>query len=896
MPARVSVTAVLVAHDGSRWLPTALSALATSTVTPARLVAVDTGSDDDSAELLRRATGDVLELPRITSYAAAVAAALATVPADTAWIWLLHDDCAPDPGTLAGLLRASALHPEAAVLCPKAVDWEAPRRLVEIGCSTDALGARSSGVEPGEPDQGQYDEVRPVLAVGTAGALVRRDLWDLLGGLDPALPLREDLDLGWRARAAGAEVLAVPTARVRHARAVTLGRRPLAGTARPADLDRRSALLLLLAHAPLRRLLALVPLLALSGLLRAAAALAGRQAREALDEALALPRVLGRPARLVALRRARRPTSPAQLGSAAARLRARAVAVLDRGGARAVPTLDEPSATRAGMLRRLGRSPAALIGGALLATALLATRDLLARGALAGGRLLPAPDGAGDLWDTYAATGEASTGALALLSVVAAGRPELAVDLLLLAAVPVAGAAAAWAAARVVGSRILQAWAGAVWALLPVATGAVAAGRLDAAATHVALPLLLVLGRRTSRAAPRTAGWAPAWQLGLALALVTALAPVAWPLAVGVLGAGALLRIAAGRPAQRPAARRRAQGCALALAVPVALLLPWSTGLLSARSLHGPGLVVPGLADPVLPAWHLLLLSPGGPGTAPLLLTLPLLLAALGGLLRTRRAPAAAAGWGLALLGLAAATALARTDVDGAGIWPGVPLDLAAAGMLLAALIGAEGLQGSLARSTFGWRQLSATMLVVAAAAVPLLAAADWVRRGADGPVQRTDPQPLPAYAVAELMAAPQQRALLLAERSDGVVTYAVSDAAGPRLGDPEPTLDAVVRDLLTPRGTPAAAAAARAGVVLVAAPGEGDLAEALDAQPGLDRQSGEGPPVWRVVPPAAPTPARPDRLGPLALALQALAVLVAGILAGPGRPPMRGLVRESRR
>jgi GT2 family glycosyltransferase len=81
MPARVPVTAVLVAHDGSRWLPEALSALASSTVTPARVVAVDTGSTDDSAALLRQATGHVLDLPRTTGYAAAVHAALAAVPA-----------------------------------------------------------------------------------------------------------------------------------------------------------------------------------------------------------------------------------------------------------------------------------------------------------------------------------------------------------------------------------------------------------------------------------------------------------------------------------------------------------------------------------------------------------------------------------------------------------------------------------------------------------------------------------------------------------------------------------------------------------------------------------------------------------------------------------------------
>ena len=46
------VTAVVVAHDGARWLPRLLSALADSTRPPDHVVAVDTGSRDETAQLL----------------------------------------------------------------------------------------------------------------------------------------------------------------------------------------------------------------------------------------------------------------------------------------------------------------------------------------------------------------------------------------------------------------------------------------------------------------------------------------------------------------------------------------------------------------------------------------------------------------------------------------------------------------------------------------------------------------------------------------------------------------------------------------------------------------------------------------------------------------------------
>lgn len=882
MPARVPVTAVLVAHDGSRWLPAALSALASSTVTPARVIAVDTGSTDDSGTLLRRALGDVLPLPRTTGHAAAVHAALAAVPAGTRWIWLLHDDCAPDPGTLSALLRAAAADPTAGILGPRVVDWDDPRVLVEMGCTTDASGARDPGAEAGEVDQGQHATPRRVLAVGTAGALIRRDVWDALGGLDPALPLfRDDVDLGWRANAAGHRVLVVPEARLRHARAATAGRRQVdCAAGSPAAVDRRAALQVLLAHT--HRLPFLLLRVLLVCVLRSVGRLLVRQPGAARDELVALTAL--NPATLRPARRARagtRTVPPAALRPLMAspwrRRRTRLTGWLERGRDRPVPALDEPAPSGGSRLRTHPGLALSLVLGALT---LVAVRELLGRGSLAGGRLLSAPPGARDLWAAYADTRDPALALLAAGATALLGKADLAVEVLLLGAVPVSGAVAYAVTGRIVRSLPLRLWAAAAWALLPAASGAVAAGRLDAAAVHVALPALLLAGQRL---AVRVAPWHRAFAFGLALTAIVAVAPVLWPLALVLLLGSALVRLAAVAAAQRQAAQDRALRAAVALSVPLALLLPWAPQLLDSRALlHGPGRIAPDLADPVLPAWHLLLLQPAGPGTPATLLTLGVLLAGLGGLLRTRRARVAASGWGLALLGLATALVLARTTADDVPVWPGVPLDLAAAGLLLAALVGGEGLQESLSRASFGARQLAAVGVVLLAAAVPLLCAADWARRGADGPLERTRDSALPAFAQAELTARTGTRALLLDPRPDGTVAYSVTGPAGPRLGDRRVEIDDVVADLLTARGAPAAEAAAAQGIAFVRASQE---LPALDAQPGLARQPGEVP-LWRVVPPVRPGAPAPS--SGLPLWLQAAAVLVVAVLAGPGTGPRR--------
>ncbi|MFD8124738.1 glycosyltransferase family 2 protein, partial [Streptomyces albidoflavus] len=68
--ARHVVTAVLVTHDGARWLPDALAGLLAQERPVQNAVAADTGSADDSARLVADAFGDdrVLHLARRTGF------------------------------------------------------------------------------------------------------------------------------------------------------------------------------------------------------------------------------------------------------------------------------------------------------------------------------------------------------------------------------------------------------------------------------------------------------------------------------------------------------------------------------------------------------------------------------------------------------------------------------------------------------------------------------------------------------------------------------------------------------------------------------------------------------------------------------------------------------------
>lgn len=308
---------VLVCHDGDHWLSTALSALRRQRIRPRHVIAVDTGSTDRTAKVLAEA-GDLLDgvltVPRGTGFGTAVRLgvehAVERWGDPGKWLWLLHDDSAPEPDCLAALLTAAEVSPSAAVLGPLCLDWVNSRLVVEAGLSTDSSGHRQTGLSSAE-HSASFQQSTEVLAVSSAGSLIRREVWHALGGYDEAMPLlRDDVDFGWRANRAGHLVLCVPVARMRHARAATKGTRRLdAAMARPGPsfrgVDRAHGMRTFLVNCSSFSFLIGLPRLLFLSLLRALGFLFLRRFADAHAEVGAARYLLTR-GRLLRGRRARR--------------------------------------------------------------------------------------------------------------------------------------------------------------------------------------------------------------------------------------------------------------------------------------------------------------------------------------------------------------------------------------------------------------------------------------------------------------------------------------------------------------------------------------------------------------------------------------------------------------
>jgi GT2 family glycosyltransferase len=428
-----TVTALLVSHDGARWLPAVLDGLDRQTLRPDRVVVVDTGSSDGSADLVRQRLGAaaVRTAPPTTPYGGAVRLGLDGEPGAgeaSEWVWLLHDDSAPAPGALEALLDAAKANPSADILGPKLREWPSLRRMLEVGVTISGTGRRETGLERGEYDQGQHDRIRDVLAVNTAGMLVRREVLDRLG-FDARLPVfGNDLDLGWRAARAGHRTLVVPDAVVFHVEAAARGvRRTPLTTAAPHRAQRRSALYTLLANCSARALPFQALRLLLGSVLRALGFLLVRAPREAFDEVVALGAVYLRPDRILTarLRRRRAATVPArqvrhllappwlpyrhgldfvsdlatalahQAGDVSSARRAARQAPVETGP---VPAEAQSLPADNGLLVRVMTNPVAVVFAGLVVLSLVGLRGLVGAGMLSGGGLLPAPGGVGHWW------------------------------------------------------------------------------------------------------------------------------------------------------------------------------------------------------------------------------------------------------------------------------------------------------------------------------------------------------------------------------------------------------------------------------------------------------------------------------------------------------------------
>lgn len=893
MPGRVH--AILVVRPDGRTpaafhLRRTLAALAAQSRKVDVLTIVVCGEDPLVAEVAASAPAEaVITAPGRTRFAEAAAIASRRI-ADADAVWLLAQDTTPEPEALTRLAGALELAPSVAFVAPKLVRADDRSVIVSLGSSVTSLG-RAVGLADGELDQGQHDTREDVLGTDVRGILVRTEAWARLKGLDRALlGAEEGLDLGIRARLAGARVTLVPNA------LVAVSGDGVAGPPSPTTRVRRSQVAVAARASQLHRRLAYahpaaVPFLWLSilplALWRTIVLLVGKQPALIAPEWAAAAIVL---VRFGAIARSRshirhaRSVAWAQL----APLRVSQSELRER--------LDDGS-EGAGEVQRdelhFFSGGGAWLVLAALVVSIAAFTALLAWPVLGGGALQPLRTVVSQLW-ADAAYGTRALGldtvgpadpfaaVIAVIGSLWPLEPSRTIAILWVLALPLAALGGWFAATRVTDRGVLRITGGAVWALAPTFLAALVEGRPTAVIAHLLLPWLFYAGSVAHRS------WVAAGSASVLLAAVVACAPSLAPAlaVIWVLALGLTIARRAGRGV----------GQLIWIVIPAAALtapLVWYQ--LSAGNAWGlladPGVawagpqVAPDAAGRALLAAGFPTSDPGGWGAflgggptwwVPLLAAPIAVLALIAPV--TQRWLSGVVLLIVTVLGIGTAFAAAAISVAFAQslavpIWPGAGLSLAWIGALGGALVA---LDSGLAPRLRTVRNLVAVLViaVIAVLSVPALTASvRGVTLLTNGPEST-----LPAYVAAEGRDDPDVGTLVLTPQNAGGMATELVWGGSETLGGQativstrtaatpaDKTLANLSADLVTASSGDAVAGVAEQGIGFVllapAAEPESDTARSLrlSSQTALDQRDGldavgntpKGA-LWRVTVPIA--------------------------------------------
>lgn len=825
--ARIFVRAVIVTDGGSPVLGQVFSAIAAQEFAPDSVHLVTLG---DAEIATPTALGvRTTAVPASASYGQAVQAVLTEFSAhEVEYLWLLHDDSAPQPDVLAKLAATGRKRPRAAIVGAAQVRWGDSARLISLGSTVSRVGARRVDlVDDNDINQGQYDWRDDVLAVSAAGALFRRDAWEALGGFDDGYRgFGESADFCRRAWRAGYDVVVVPSALVRHRQLNLRGARDPEQRSRGSRASYAVRRTSEWYHSLVWASLLSVPFLVLwafaSSLVRALLRVAQNEPRMALTD-LGIPwRLLGRSSGLArSRRRARRSaTVPARAirgllaspGAVVHHVRTRYLRAYDKWKTAVTPTGMIRAELAAAGQRRRWMLAVVVVASLGLSIAIFGAwiPDLMSGQMLAGSALGVTDLGWHELWQRswtgwsdvgYGTASLDGSFAAALLPFAAVpGGLRLGLGALLAFGV-VFAALSAWfatgAATRAVSVRAVAALAYAAW---PPFLVSIAQGRVGAVLAHLVLPFVALglaralgwyrgeaLAHGDEFTARRVASPSAAAFAALAFAYCVAVAPVLLVPGLALLASVAVL------------AGRRWPRVVLA-AVPA--LLVSARGLFAAAhsgSLGGAWAILsrePGPAaayevESPLRTALTLDTAPGGTDwyansgvVAAIALTVGL--CALLALASARATKAACVGWAAIAAGLATAFAAQRAIVqwpDGAGSaaangWAGPGLSLALVGALAAAAAASSGVWYG-GRAMYARRVGAVVLVSIAAVAVLVSAAAwSWPGRSSAGDVAAVDADVLPLVAALEQEPPGAERVLVLSDTEDGIA-YSVETSDG---------------------------------------------------------------------------------------------------------------------
>jgi GT2 family glycosyltransferase len=788
------VSVLLINQNGARWQSETLRGIGSQSRQPDFFAAVDCGSKDDSkAALVELFT--VQDSPAGLSFGEILNNAISSLPEHPElieWIWILHDDSAPYAHALAELLRAADANPQAVVFGAKLVDWRNPQHVLEIGSKITGIGTRFTGLEQGERDQGQHDDIERALVVNSAGMLIRRDIWKSLGGFTAHLPhFRVDAEFCLRVWESGNEVLAVPRSRVKHVAATARSiRKPAKEKGSAHYLDRRAGMQLVLSRTPRKLLWLRLLLILISAIGRGAGYLLLQDLPGARDEWRAALSLFFSPLPSRDLHAAKGEVPiPSELKPTIKEQAQHLIIETGNGisntwnqtleflfpNREAVADVGRAEAFRA-VLRRPGTllTLISLLVGAFLTIPNIQGSQLVTSAGLI-------PTSANGLWldflSDWHAVGMGSYESahpmqafLALLSALTSFNPATFVERLLVLGPWLAAISMHLGLRTLIKNAPTRVWLAGLYGFSPALLFAIGVGDIGTVIIAILFPWFLNLVVRPG------ISWREAGVIALLVSIFVMIWPALWLVALVVF-----LRFAYNNRTNTEIIGR----LAFTVVAPLAILLPWSFHVLTNPRLWFSQF---GYAGDSVPVWSSLLGVGNFNSGYPWWLNIPLILVAVATLIDRRHSHMHTQLWslfgmllGLGLLGQILATLQPNAEVQSAL----VALSVMLFGLMIVSLATAASYVSlKLQRSDFGWRQLVTIAIVGALSVIPV--ASVYAANQLPDSIRLQAREPIDAEVLRGFTEDLRLRTLYLESGDAGTVRAWIMDGRTPTFGDSE--------------------------------------------------------------------------------------------------------------
>jgi GT2 family glycosyltransferase len=214
----VAVSVVISCLNGTKWLPNCFAALRKQTIFDRmEVILVDDFSTDGTSEMGQRELANfprskVIRNERALGYTGGNNTGAAAASGE--WVFILNDDTQLEPDCLEQLLKAlDETKADAAV--PALAEYNSMKIVPSAPAGFDIVGRPSWAVNDHSPDPNA--PAHPCFMVGGAAFLIRRSVWNKVGGFDAThFMYAEDDDIAWKVWLAGHENIYVSRAIVHH--------------------------------------------------------------------------------------------------------------------------------------------------------------------------------------------------------------------------------------------------------------------------------------------------------------------------------------------------------------------------------------------------------------------------------------------------------------------------------------------------------------------------------------------------------------------------------------------------------------------------------------------------------------------------------------------------------